>query len=95
MFKTRQITFNHGKTVNIYTVYDLKSSLNNSDPNLQNCLFGAVKLTKNNDININTVDLELDLIRNVIIFGADMSSFARANNKIKSVLILGEGFAQG
>ena len=48
--KQDKITFNHGKAVNIYTAYDLKSILNNFDPTLQNCLFGAVKLTKNSDI---------------------------------------------
>ena len=42
--------FNHGKIVNIYVVYDLESNLNNFDPALENCLFGAVKLTKNSDI---------------------------------------------
>ena len=31
-------------------MYDLKSSLNSFDLILQNCLFGAIKLTKNNDI---------------------------------------------
>ena len=35
-----------GKTVNIYIFYDLKSNLNNFVPTL----FGAVKLTKNSDI---------------------------------------------
>ena len=45
-----KITFNHEKSVNIYIVYDLKSNLNNFDPTLENCLFGAVKLTKNSDI---------------------------------------------
>ena len=36
--------------MNIYIVYYLKSSLNNFDPTLQNCLFGAIKLIKNSDI---------------------------------------------
>ena len=48
--KQDKITFNHGKIENIYIVYDLKSSLNDFGPTLQNCLFRAVKLTKNNDI---------------------------------------------
>ena len=48
--KQDKIVFNHGKIVNIYIVYDLKSNLNNCDPTLANCLFGAVKLTKNKDI---------------------------------------------
>ena len=48
--KQDKITFNHEKTVNIYPVYDLKLTLNNFDPTLENCLFEAVKLTKNSDI---------------------------------------------
>ena len=44
--KQNKITFNHGKTVNIYIVYDLKSNLNNFDPTLKNCLFGTAKLTE-------------------------------------------------
>ena len=45
-----KITFNNGKTVNICIVYDLKSSVNDFDPTLQNCLFRQIKLTKNSDI---------------------------------------------
>ena len=48
--KQDKIMFNHGKTVNIYIVYDLKSNLNDFDPTLQNCFFGAVELTRNSDI---------------------------------------------
>ena len=44
--KQDKATFNHAKTVGIYTVYNLKSTFNNFDPTLQNPLFGAVKLTK-------------------------------------------------
>ena len=36
--KQDKVTFNHGKTVNICIAYDLKSSINNFDPTLQNCL---------------------------------------------------------
>ena len=36
--------------MNIYIVYDLESNLNNFDPTFENCLFGAIKLTKNSDI---------------------------------------------
>ena len=31
-------------------MYDSRSNPNNFDPTLKNCLFGAVKLTKNSDI---------------------------------------------
>ena len=44
--KQEKVTFNHGKIVNIYIVYDIDKSLNiRSYPTLENCLFGAVKIT--------------------------------------------------
>ena len=46
-----KISYTHGKVVNIYIVYELAaSSSHNNDPTLKNCLFGAVTLTKNADI---------------------------------------------
>ena len=49
--KHDKITFNHRKVVNIYVVYELGASSSNfNDPTLKNCLFGAVTLTKNADI---------------------------------------------
>ena len=48
LIKQDKFTF-HEKTLNIYIVYDLDSNLNNFDLTLQNCFFGAVKLTKNSD----------------------------------------------
>ena len=42
--------FNHGKIVNIYIVYELDKIYVKSHPNLVNCLFGAVSITKNADI---------------------------------------------
>ena len=48
--KQDKITFNHTKIVNIYIVYDLHSRVNNFDPTLENCLFGAVKITKSSGI---------------------------------------------
>ena len=44
-------TFTHKKVVNIYIVYELGASSSHiNDPTLKNCLFGAVTLTKNADI---------------------------------------------
>ena len=44
-------TFTHKKVVNICIVYKLgASSSHTSDPTIKNCLFGAVTLTKNADI---------------------------------------------
>ena len=49
--KQWKISYTHGKVVNIYIVYELgASSSHNNDPTLKNCLFGAVTLTKNADI---------------------------------------------
>ena len=33
--------------------------------------------------------------KNIIIFGADMSSYVHVDNKKKNILILGEGLTQG
>ena len=49
--KQSKISYTHVKVVNIYIVYELGvSSSNVNDPTLKNCLFGAVTLTKNADI---------------------------------------------
>ena len=46
--KQDRITYIHGKIVNIYIVYEINKKDNtiSSDPTLENCLFGAVTLTK-------------------------------------------------
>ena len=50
-FKQPNISYTHGKIVNIYIVYELGAcSSHINDPTLKNCLFGAVTLTKNADI---------------------------------------------
>ena len=50
--KQDKITYTHGKIVNIETVYEIVGGYSSGDnyPTLQNALFGAVKLTKNADI---------------------------------------------
>ena len=49
--KEDKVTFNHGKVVNIYIVYEINKSINiRNYPTLENCLFGLVSLTKNADI---------------------------------------------
>ena len=46
-----KISYNHGKVANIYIVYELGASSSHiNDPTLKNCLFGAVTLNKNTDI---------------------------------------------
>ena len=49
--KQDKVTYSHGKIVNIYIVYEISKNYNiSSYPTLENCLFGAVSLTKNADI---------------------------------------------
>ena len=49
--KQPNISYTHSAIVNIYIVYELDaSSFHNNDPTQKNCLFGAVTLTKNADI---------------------------------------------
>ena len=49
--KQDSVTFNHKKVVNIYIVYEISKSININDyPTLENCLCGAVKLTKHVDV---------------------------------------------
>ena len=48
--KQDKVTFNHGKVVNIYIVYELDKTFIKTSPTLVNCLFEAVSLTKNANI---------------------------------------------
>ena len=51
ILRQRKVSYTHGKVVNIYIVYELgASSPHSDDPTLKNCLFGAVTLTINADI---------------------------------------------
>ena len=51
MFKQSSHIYTHKHIVNIYIVYELGASSSYvSDPTLKNCLFGAVTLSKNADI---------------------------------------------
>ena len=91
--KQDSVTLDHGKIVNIYIVYEINKSINISDyPTLENCLFGAVRLTKNADIDKykysgygigfdrkGSYSIGDEVGRNVIIFGADMSSSPHDN----------------
>ena len=110
--KQNAITYNHGKSVNIYILYKINKTDNttSSDPTLENCLFGAVTLTKNADIDkykysgygigfnrkVSFSFPSTGLGRNVIIFGVDMSSSTlKIDNRKKDILILGKGPQQG
>ena len=102
--------FTHTKIVNIYIVYELAASgSHTSDPTIKNCLFGAVTLIKNADIEkykYSGCGIGFDrrssfsfpsrgFGQNVLIFGADMSSSTHIDNKKKDILILGRGPTQG
>ena len=77
----------------------------NNDPTLKNCLFGAVTLTKNVDIDKNKYsgygigfDRRSSFLfpsggfgQNILIFGVDMSSSAHIDNKKNDILVLGKG----
>ena len=97
--------------INIYCVYSLDTVNNttNTDFTTQNCLFGAVKLTK--DVNTSNYQYKGYGIcfdegsqfsignivkgRNVIIFGCDLSSSSHSANKTNNIYVLGKDFIQG
>ena len=108
--KQPNLPFTHKKVVNIYIIYKLRaSSSHTKDPSIKNCLFGAVTLTKNVDIEkyrYSGYGTGFDrrssfsfpgggFGQNVIIFGADMSSSIHIDNKKKDILVLGRGPTQG
>ena len=104
------VTYRHKKVVNLYVVYEITGFYSTSNnPRLANALFGAVKLTKNADIDKYKYfgyGIGFDghdyfshpsggTGRNVIIFGVDMNSSSKIDNKGKDILILGKGPTQG
>ena len=52
IIKQNKVTYSHGPIANIYVVYRLIPDTKCNDFILENCLFGAVKLTRNADISI-------------------------------------------
>ena len=98
-------TILHGNIVNIYIVYEITSDYKDINyPTLENCLFESLKLTKNADIEkygYSRYDIGFDretsfsigneIGKNVIIFGVDMSSSSKIDNRNKDILILGKG----
>ena len=108
--KQPHISYTNGKIVNIYIVYELGASSSHiNDPTLKNCLFGAVTLTKNADIDkydYSGYGIGFDrrssysfpvggFRQDIIIFGVDTSSSAHIDNRKKDILILGKGATQG
>ena len=96
--------------MNIYIVYELgASSSSDSDPTLKKCLFGAVTLRKNADIEkygYSGYETGFDrrssfsflgggFGQNVLIFWEDMSSSPHIDKRKKDILVLGKGPTQG
>ena len=88
----------------MYILYEINRKFNiSSYPTLENCLFDAVSLNKNDDIDKYKYSRygigfhrhgffwhpSRGTCRNVIIFGVDMSLSIKINNRKKEILILG------
>ena len=92
-----KFTYNHKKIVNIYIIYEISKNCSiSSYPTLDNCLFGAVSLTKNADIDkckYSGYGIGFDrhgkfcfgngFGKYCIIFGADLSSSSSHDNNKK------------
>ena len=99
----------HRNVVNMYIVYEITSDYKDINyPTLENCLFGSVKLTKNADIDKygyseygigvdrnTSFSVGNEIGKNAIIFGVDMSSSTKIDNRKKYILILGKGPTHG
>ena len=94
--KQDKIVYTHGKKKNIYIVYEISKNSNiSSYPTLEDCLFGAVSLTKNANIDKYKysgycIEYERHGLfshpigrtgRNVINFGVDMSASTKIDNR--------------
>ena len=105
-----KFTYDKGRIVNVYIVHELGASSSNvNDPTIKICLFCAVTLTKNADIDkyrYSGYGIGLDrrssfsfpgggLGQNIIILGVDMNSAIHIDNKGKDILILGKGPTEG
>ena len=109
LLRQNQVTYNHKPVVNIHTVYETTPDTKTSNITLENCLFGAIKITKNSEVDkykYSGYGIGFDSREsfshpsggngtNVIIFGADLSSSVHANNKVNNVLVLGKALVQG
>ena len=106
ILRQSKVSYTHRKVVNIYVVYELSASSSHfDDPTLKYCLFDAVTLSKNADIDkygYSGYGIGFDRKtsfsfpgsgsgQNVLFFGADMSSSAHVDNKKKDILVFGKG----
>ena len=109
--QNKVLHLNNNNVVNIYIVYKLDTINNtrNTDYTIQNALFGALKITKIDDIS--KIKYEgygicfdeggtftkgnITNGKNVILFGADMSFSIHANNRANNIYVLGDFLVQG
>ena len=101
-------TMPHRNVVNMYIVYEITSDYKDINyPTLENCLCGSVKLNKNADIDKyryfgcgigfdrkSAFSISNENGKNAIIFGVDMTSSSKIDNRKKCILILGKGPTQ-
>ena len=109
MFRTRENYIQLWENSKHYIVYKIEKSVNiSSYPTLENCLFGAVKLTKHVDVDqykYSGYGIRFDrkgffsickeVGKNIIICGVDMSSSTKIDNRKKDILVLSKGPIQG
>ena len=109
--KQNKVTFTHRTIVSVYIIYEINFWERGYDGYLalENCLFGAIELVKNADIDNykysgygvgfdrNRISLfpAGGFYKNVITFEVDRSSSVHVDNKKKDILILGDGTTQG
>ena len=108
--QSNKILYTNKKNCKFYIAYDLGASTSySSDPTIKNCLFGAVTLTKNTDVEKYkyfgygiVFDRRSSFSfpsgkfgQNKLIFGADMSSSIHIDNNKKDIFVLGKGPTQG
>ena len=107
--KQPKISYNHGKVVDIYIVYELDASSSHiNDPTLKSSLISAITLTKSDDIDKYCYSgYGIEFVRrssysfpsrgygqNIIISGVDMSFSAHTDNK-KSCISFWKRTTQG
>ena len=108
--KQNKLGYSHGKSVNLYTAYELKNRrIDSPDFIVQNGLFGAVKITKNAKASHYKYkgygicfDSESSFsfgnridAKNAIIFGVNISNSSHSTNKTQNIYVLGKDFVQG
>ena len=105
MISSDKSSWRYSKYLHVYEITCDHEDINY--PTLENWLFRSVKLTKIADIDKYgysgygiRIDRETsfsfgnEVGKNVIIFGVDMSSSAKINNRKKDILIIGKGHTQ-